>query len=331
MALLQMKPGTTEVVAQARTKVGVVAAQLRELPGGLYPLHSAAFEMDEYRIMAGWPVPVPDYDIRISTLMSADGTVIADRDPPTSLLTGASYRWIADASYYDETSLRWTAIQGDPPPWTASPGSDPTLLTDYGYRIGDERFTEMTVLNFDSDTADYLACDLSLAMGGVHGYTVIMVMSPNSVYGNNAAVPANGIWGPPAAPVPTEPPDGEWFAVTSSGSFLWLEANNLPDAKGVSIGVGQRNTAPMFLALVLGTPQAVMYAASGPSSLLSKGIPTGAVDRALRTDFWLGRTGTTPGTADMALFDLGIYGNALTAAEVAGEFALLSSIYGGDT
>jgi hypothetical protein len=323
----QMKPGSTAITAKAMTKAGVVPPEIRELPGGLYPLHSAAFEMDEYRIMAGWPVPVPAYDIRAETLMSADGTALADRDPPTSLVTGATFRWIADTNYYDLTSLRWAPIQGGAPPWTAMPGSDPTLVTDYSYRVGEEMFTSMTCLNFDSDTADYLSCDLNLAMGGSNGYSVIMVMSPNSVYGNNPDVPANGLFGPMGD---ADSPPG-WFSLSIRGNFVWLSSDDSTDQRGVSIGTGQRSTAPMFLAVVVGRPQASLYAASGPSSLLTKRIPTGDASRALRADFWLGRTPLTPATADLALFDLGIYGDMLTPAQVASEFALLSGIYGGDT
>jgi len=273
--------------------------------------------------MAGWPVPVPAYDIRTETMMSADGTVLADRDPPTSLITGATFRWIADTSYWDLTSLRWAPIQGQVSPWTAMPGSDPTLVTDYEYRIGDERFTSMTCLNFDSDTADFLSNDLNLVMGGSNGYTVIMVVSPNSVYGNNEDVPSNGLWGPPSTV-------DSWFSLKIQGNFLWLDTEDGTE-KGVSIGTGQRGTAPMFLAVVVGRPQASLYAASGPSSMLTKRIPTGAAARPLRADFWLGRTALSPATADMALFDLGIYGDMLSASQVANEFALLSGIYGGDT
>lgn len=327
MVVKQMKPGSTAITAKAITKAGVIPPQIRDLPGGLYPLHSASFEMDEYRIMAGWPVPVPAYDIRTDTMMTADGTVLADRDSPVSLVTGATFRWVADANYWDITTLRWAPIQGGAPPWTAMPGSDPTLVDDYEYRIGDERFTEMTCLNFDSDTADYLENDLNLAMGGSQGYSLIMVLSPNSVYGNNEDVPANGLFGPKDDDF--SPPG--WFSLKIRGNFLWLDTDDSKDLKGVTIGVGQRATAPIFLAVVVGRPQAVLYAASGPSSLLTKRIPTGDATRALRADFWLGRTPLTPATADMALFDLGIYGDMLSATQVANEFALLSQAYGGDT
>lgn len=327
MAIKQMKPGATAISATAITKAGVVPKQIRELPGGLYPLHSAAFEMDEYRIMAGWPVPLPAYDIRIQTMMTADGTVVADRDPPTSLTTNADMRWIADSSYWDLTSLRWAPIQGEVPPWTASPGSDPTLITDYEYVVEDERFVEMTCLNFDSDTRDYLANDLNLVMGGSNGYTVIWVLSPNSVYGNNDDIPANGLWGPMTN---ADTPPG-WFSLTIRGNYVYLQNDSSPDMRGVTIGMGQRSNAPMYLAMVVGRPQATLYAASGPSSIRSRRIPTWEGDHALRGDFWLGRTPLTPGTADMALFDLGIYGDMLTAAQVGAEFASLSTIYGGDT
>ena len=327
MAVQQMKPGSTAITAQAITKAGVVPGQIRELPGGLYPLYSAAFEMDEYRIMAGWPVPVPTYDIRVQTLMSADGTVVADRDQPTSLVTGADFRWVADDNYWDVTSLRWAPIQGECSPWTAMPGNDPTLLTNYEYTVEDERFTEMTCLNFDSDTADYLVNDMTLTMGGSQGYSIIMVLSPNSMYGNNPDVPANGLLGPMND---THAPPG-WFSLKIRGNYLWLDSDDSTDQKGVSIGMGQRTNAPMFLAIVVGRPQAVLYAASGPSSLLSKKIPTGDASRALRGDFWLGRTPLTPATADMALFDFGLYGDMLSPSAVGAEFALLSTIYGGDT
>ena len=43
--------------------------------------------------------------------------------------------------------------------------------------------------------------------------------------------------------------------------------------------------------------------------MLTKRIATGdGCEAALRADFWLGRTPTVPATADLALFDLGIYG-----------------------
>ena len=54
----------------------------------------------------------------------------------------------------------------------------------------------MTALNFDSNTDDYMWNDLDLFMGGVSGYTVLMVLSPNSIYGNDDAIDNNALWGP---------------------------------------------------------------------------------------------------------------------------------------
>ena len=97
-----MKSGSTEIIAQSRgTRADTIPPQIREVPGGLYPLHSAAFEMDEYRLMAGWPVPVPAYDIRTDTMMTADGTVLADREHAHLGGHRGHLRWVADDSYYD--------------------------------------------------------------------------------------------------------------------------------------------------------------------------------------------------------------------------------------
>ena len=78
-------------------------------------------------------------------------------------------RWVADANFYDQISLRWRPIQSNVSPWETSPEHAPTLITDYEYRIGDERFIGMTALNFDSDTPDYMWNDLTLVDGRHHG------------------------------------------------------------------------------------------------------------------------------------------------------------------
>ena len=69
----------------------------------------------------------------------------------------------------------------------------PELIYDYEYRVVNERFI-VSALNFDSDTQNHMWTDLASAFGGPLGYTVIMVFSPNSAYGNNVEVPYNGLW-----------------------------------------------------------------------------------------------------------------------------------------
>jgi hypothetical protein len=234
-------------------------------------------------------------------------------------------RWVADVAYYDQTSLQWTPIQGNVSPWQTSPTNSPTLFTDYEYTVGDERFVDMTVLNFDSNTNDYMWNNLDLIMGGATGYTVIMVLNPNSIYGNDDTVADNALWGPDST-------TGAWEAFTVKDQALWLTTEGHPAQKGVAIGNGLSDTSPTYLALVVSRPQTTLYAASGPSKVLSKALAAGSTPVPLSTRFWLGKAPTpNSATMDMALFDLGIYGNALSRAQVVAEFTLLSSAYGGDT
>jgi len=325
MPLVRVIPGRSEVQVVARARASWVPPLLREVPGGLYPLMSAAFEVDEYRILSGWPVPVPEGDIRIECLVSAEGDVLGNRDEPTALVTNADMRWIADTNYYDQTSLLWAPIQGGVTPWQTTPDHAPTLITDYEYTVGDERFVGMTALNFDSNTVDYLWNDLTLAMGGVSGYTVVMVMSPNSIYGNDATVIENALWGPDST-------DGQWVAFTVRDRAIWMTTEAKAGQKGVAIGTGLDSTSPSYVALVVGRPQTTLYAASGPSSVLSRSLVAGEAPEPLSTRFWLGNGPfPTMGTMDMALLDLGIYGNPLTRTEVVSEFTALSTVYGGDS
>ncbi len=325
MAIVQVVPGKSEVQLAAWAKGRRIPPKLRNIPGGLFPLMSAAFQVDEYRMMSGWPVPVPDCDIEIKCLVSAEGAVLGNRDAPTSLITGADMRWVADNNYYDQTSFLWAPIQGSVSPWTTTAGYAPTLFTDYDYTIGDERFLDMTVLNFDSNTHDFMWNNLDQVMGGVMGYTVIMVLSPNSMYGNDDSVADNALWGPDSI-------SGAWSQFTVKNQALYLTTEEIPAQKGVGFGSASHNTAPTYLALVVNRPQTTMYAASGPSNVLSKSLVAGAAAEPLSTRFWLGNGPyLDSATMDMALFDLGIYGNPLTKDQVVTEFSSLSTIYGGDS
>jgi hypothetical protein len=325
VAVIKVVPGRTEVQLVAHNRASWVPPILKDVPGGLYPMMSAAFEVDEYRILDGWPVPVPEFDVQINVMVSAEGDALGNRDEPTALTTNADMRWIADSNYYDQTSLTWTPIQSDAPPWTTTPEHAPSLISDYEYRIGDERFVGMTALNFDSNTDDYLWNDLSLYMGGAEGYTVVMVLCPNSIYGNDPDVVDKGLWGPANT-------DGAWHTFTVRDQALCMTTELNPVQKGVAIGNALASTAPTFLAMVVGRPQTTLYAGPGPSNLIVKSLPSGVAPTPLSTHFWLGNApSSATGTMDMALLDLGIYGNPLTNSEVVAEFAALSSIYGGDT
>jgi hypothetical protein len=320
-----MVPGKTEAQLTARARGQRIPPALLNVPGGLYPLMSAAYEVDEYRIMSGWPVPVPECDIRIDCLVSAEGDLLSNRDAPTALVTTADMRWVADDSFYDQTAFLWAPIQGSSSPWQTSVSAAPTLVTDYEYTVGDERFTSMTALNFDSNTGDYMWNNLDLYMGGVTGYTVLMVLSPNSIYGNDDTVDNNALWGPDSV-------SGAWTMFTVKDQAIWMRTEEQPDQMGVAIGNGLASTALTYVALVVGRPQTTLYAASGPSKVLHKALAAGAAPEPLSTRFWLGNGPfLDSATMDMALLDLGIYGRPLSQAEVVSEITSLSTVYGGDS
>lgn len=344
MSQIPIVPGKSEIQLKARGRASKIPPLLRNVPGGLYPLKSAAFEIDEYRIMAGWPVPVPDCDIEIHCLVSAEGDILGNRDYPTALVTDADMRWVADVDYYDQVTGLWSPIQGAVSPWTTAPSYAPTLYTDYEYAVGDERFTSMTVLNFDSNTRDYMWNDLSLSMGGTSGYTVIMVLSPNSIYGNDQTVVDNALWGPNSSEGSYDSDgvwtsDRAWVAFTIRDQSICLMTETHPAyQKGVAFGNAMASTAPTYVALVVNRPTdtisrplVTMYAASGPSKVLSKALPAQGAPGSLSTSFLLGNAPfLTSAGMDMALFDLGIYGNPLNRDDVVSEITALSSIYGGD-
>jgi hypothetical protein len=337
MAQVPVVPGKTEIQLTARNRANTVLPQLLVVPGGLYPLKSAAFEVDEYRIMSGWPVPVPDCDIQIQCLVSGEGDKLTDRDSPLAITTDAGMRWVADSSYYDQILGQWTPIQGGVSPWETAPQNAPTLLTDYEYTIGDERFVDMSALNFDSDTADYMWNDLDRFMGGVSGYTVLMVMSPNSVYGNNIDVFENGLWAPNASEGTYDPGDGTWssdkawVSFTIRGQALWMTTESSPSQQGIPLTTALATSAPVFMVLVVHRPQTTLYVASGPSKVITRPLAAGQVPEPLSTRFWLGKApSVTSATMDMALLDLSIYGDALTSSQVVDEIGVLAKVYGGD-
>src|SRR5262245_16251736 len=195
MTLVKVVLGPTEIQLTATGKANRIPPMLSDIPGGLYPLQSAAFEVDQYRIMSGWPVSVPQCDIQIDCLVNGSGMTLSNRPGPTEVATNADLRWVADVDYYNEETLLWRPMQSDSSPWESSTDHNPTLVTNYEYRFGDDRFTDVTALNFDSDTADYMFIDLDLSLGGTSGYTLIMVANLNSIYGNNTAVKDNALWG----------------------------------------------------------------------------------------------------------------------------------------
>jgi len=336
MALKQFSAGKATIVASLRNRANLVPKALAEAPGGLYPLRMAHWVTDEYRIAAGWPRPEPDYDVRARTLISCTGEALAFRQGPRAITTGASVRWIADEDTFDTTALQWVPYQNDLDlVWESSVDYSPTFISDYEYVIGTETFIE-TALNFDADSAEHMWCDMNSVLGGASGYSVVMCLSLNSVYGNNLTIPYAGLWSPGMAtpavgePISESPTDG-WVSLTAQGNWLYLETDQSPRTRAVQINDLMASTAPIMIGLVIGRPVTVVYAGRGPSNIRRAQMNVGTENTPMSGNVVLGRTnGDILHTADMALLDLGIYPDRLSPGEMKAEFSALSAVYGSD-
>jgi len=332
--VVELSLSNVEIAVSAQLRISAEFPQVYEAPGGLYPMRAKTFELAEYRMKAGWPVPIPGHDIFSRTMVSGDGAQFSHRDNPATIRTGATTRWIAEGFNYD--TLAWNALQDNTQgvQWYSSAEYAPVLVTDYTYRLGGEVFVA-SALNFDSDNQNHMWTDLSTSYGGASGYTVIMVVSPNSVYGNDPTVAYNGLWCPgmpsPGTPTFSETPPDHFASVTMQGYYLYYEDELKERTRTVSIANGLSVNAPVYIALVISRPDITFYSGMGPSSITVKHIPAGGTDPVpLDGHITLGRTpGDVLHTADMALFDLGLYGRPLSATEVQTEFSLLSQSYGG--
>lgn len=334
MAIKRFRPGRTTIVSSARGRAKKIPPPLAEMPGGLYPLRMAVWETDEYRMANGWPVKIPQYDIRASGLISAEGETLADRESARAVTTGADARWIADSETFDLDSLRWLPFEG-PLIWQTAPEYSPTFISDYEYEIRSEIYLG-EALNFDSDSFEHMWTDTTSFLGGASGYTVIMCMSLNSVYGNNLDVPYSGLWCPgyptPAVGQPlTEAIQGGWVSLTLQGNSLYLETDQSKRTKALSITHLLDTAAPIMVALVVNRPTTRVYAGRGPSTMSHAALSVGSEVVPMDGHVVLGRTpGDILHTADMAMQEIGIYRSVLTPRQVQQEFSLLSSVYGGD-
>ena len=111
-----------------------------------------------------------------------------------------------------------------------------------------------------------------------------------------------------------------------------METESQARQLGIAITDQLEGNAPSYIAMVVNRPQSALYVGTGPSNIRVKQLQAGAEEVALDDSVVLGRsTGDIEHTADMALFELGLYADPLTATQVRDEFAQLSRVYGGDT
>lgn len=332
MATIQVVTGATTVTHTTTTKVSYIDDTNQNLPQGLNPLRLMLYTVPEYRILNGWPVSAPRYDVSGKTLVDATGDTLADRPDPFSVSTMASARWIADDTYYDPSELVWRPFQSRLDlAWSTSTDYAPTLLDAYSYSVGKEVFYR-NALNFDAEASQHMWLGPNNLQ--MNGYTMVMVLSLSSFYGSNTA-PYKGLWcfgePTPAAGQPiSETPDGGWVNLTQVGNRLWVETDQSKNTAGVAVGDVVAQTRPVYLAMVVSRPSVSVYVATGPSSIRSTTVPIGTEQVRMDPDIVLGRsTGDVLHSMDMSLFDLGFYTEALNAEQIQAEISTLSQVYGG--
>jgi hypothetical protein len=337
MAALTAKLGSTlsaivQVTSRARLQASVQSPLVYETPQGLNPLRLTIYEVDEYRILSGWPVAVPAQSVHATTEFIASGSSTEIRPDPVDIKTDAHSRWIASTEFYDTSTYRWNNVNPESGLfWQTSAEYAPAVLTEYEYRVGDERF-KMEALNFDSDSKQHLWMDLESV--APYGYTVIMVMSPNSVYTNDADVPYNGIWTtgsatPPATTTWSET-RSKWWDLEIQGYYLYLDTWQTRRTKALPLANHLESKAPLYLAFNTERPKSKIWVGEGPMSIRKMSVPAGKDLRVLDDGVVLGRTtGSTLNTADMVLLDLGVYTGQLSDDEVRTEISKLAQAYGG--
>ena len=333
MAVKNLRTGKTQVTAKGRGSVHKKPRAQLEAPGGLYPIRMSAWATDDFRISNGWPVSIPDYDIKARTLVSCEGEVLAYREQARAVTTGAMLRWIADDEYYNLTELIWHPYQAEyPVSWETSAEYAPTYLSDYEYELRSEVFVQ-EALNFDADSNEHMWANLSQALGGAAGYTVIFSVSPSSAYGSNLETPYAGLWcpGQPTVDPMFEDPEGGWVSLTLQGNTLYLQTDQTRRKAAMSISDLLSTAAPVMIAMVIDRPYISLYAGRGPSGMTKTKVDAGSQVVPLDGRVVLGRSnGDLLHTADMTLMEINLYPEILTGQEVRDEFSLLSSIYGGD-
>lgn len=301
---------------------------------GLRPFRLRLFDAPEFRMRNGFPVEVPDIDVRQAHLASASGERLASRPGARELQTSANARWVADPDFYRDVDFHWLPIYSDlgSVSFDSAPVLGPTLIEDYTYAIDNERFTARA-LNFDRDSSQHMWSQVD-ALTGSAGFTVIMVCTMNSAFGNTDGAGYSGLFcsGQPTTGSGTLDEYVEnAFQVQLVNNTIRIVTDE-QTSPALQIAGLMSSTAPFYLALALGRPSSVVYAGRGTRGLQRVVVRTGTDDLAFQGSFVLGRSyGDTLHTADMAVLDFGLYADRLTSDQVREEIALLSSVYGGES
>ena len=304
----------------------------------LVPYNAASYILDDYRIMNGWPVEVPPYDFRQSSLIAIDGTVISNRQSPASVQTKADVRWVATELSYDDVTFVWRPEDGPYPgyTWRSSVDYAPTYIDDYTYRVGKELITA-NALNFAGENKQHIWSDFTSGFGSTAGFTMIFVMSLQSRFGlDGATLDYAGLFsaGHPtpgdADDIFDEEVDGAQTNLQMRGRYLWVNSSLMAFQRLFPINLALTRAQPSYLAVTVNQPYTKVMMGFGTSSMQVAQVQTAPDAEPNHLDWVIGRaTGDLLHCADMTLFDLSLYASPLSDADTLAEIATLSQAYGG--
>lgn len=318
MTVHHIRTGATKIDLLARGTARIKRDSVLEAAGGLFPYRHSVWDMDPWRMGNGWPQSVPECDISGKVIISCEGEVLADREQPRGIQTSAVARWTADDELWEQDIFRWYPVHSSVPVFFEGfSGDSPVLDLEYEYRVGNEVFLQPGLV-FDADAGNYLMADLGSTVGGTYGYSMIMVASLNTP---DSRQDYGTIW--------AHEHSSGWVILSIQGNALYLQSDGAPRKMVLQIADLLSSSQPLMLALVMGRPFAKVYACAGPSVISSGKIETGTEYVAMNPVVRLGNDDEGH-QSDMTVFDLGVYQDQLTDAQVREEFAILSSAFGGD-
>lgn len=313
------------------SEIEVDRVPLMDARNVVVPYNSAHYRLPEWRMRNGWPVEVPKFDVRAVAITSCAGEQTSYRPHPAQITTDASMRWIASSTTFDETTLRWHPSVGHPGwTWNTSAEHSPSLVSAYSYRVGREILLR-SGLNFSSTSCDHLWSAFSGSMSSMTGFSLIFVVSMSA--SSSKTVPTYSTLIAPGHP--TEPGPDEWSEEVSGSSFaLQLRGNTIfasadqADFRSIfSVAPMLERTAPGYVGITVDYPWLSIYAGTSSGSLLYTRIDISDEPNAL--NWVIGRsTGSLRHGADMTLFEVGLYTDPLTKAQMVAQVATLAGSYG---
>lgn len=275
----------------------------------------AGFEVDDYLVISGRPVAPGAAGARLA-ISAGTGTAIASElhPGPMDIVTGADARWLPADATYAGAGAPWAPAVGGGVNWTADPNYAPYLDDGYAYDVRAGVTTPAAAMVFTGGSW----MQLDTPNWSADAVTVVLV----------AVLRSGG---------------GGYYGLIESSSI-----DEAPDDPRTDFGLRyRRGTVEVYAGSKLAS-HAVRDEA-GRATILALSLDSNegrlmVVDRQISTrafstaglnlydlNLFLGRTGgayDVTATAEMDVLELGLYGRALSFAQLADVAHDLDAVYG---